>query len=260
MINSRAMQSQPATPQDGQLASASLAQRVEERIRRALETGATPQIILDLDGTLFDNTPRTKTILVEQSAHLFGAGAEITSLLRQLPQDGWEYSPVDTLKKVGVEDPATLLHLREAWAAHFFGSGYLHHDEPLAGAVEAALAWWRGGAELNYMTGRHVPEMFLGTCRSLHDSGFPIGTIRTQLLMKPRFDASDVAFKVETIPAIRTKGPIVLIVDNDPRVLNPLALAAPEAAAVMVRTLHPKDAPPVSAGIVLVEDFRALRG
>ncbi len=248
------MSPQPDSSEPG----AALAGRIDERIRRALAKGETPQVILDLDGTLFDNTPRTKRILVEQSAHLFGAGAEITDLLRALPEEGFEYSPVDTLRKVGVEDPATLVRLREAWAVHFFDSGYLHHDEPLEGAVDAARSWWAAGCELNYLTGRHVPEMFLGTARSLHDAGFPIGTIRTQLLMKPRFDASDVDFKVETIPAIRGKGVIALLVDNDPRVLNPLALAAAEAISVMVKTLHPKDAPPLSASVAVVADFRAL--
>lgn len=238
--------------------NAPLPQAIARRLERALAEGLTPQIILDLDGTLFDNTPRTKQILVEQTARLFGAGAELTSLVREIPESSFEYSPVDTLKKHGVHDADVLRALREAWASQFFESTHLHHDEPLEGAIEAAGAWWGAGAELNYMTGRHVPQMFLGTCRSLHDAGFPVGTIRTQILMKPRIDASDVGFKVDTLPAIRKKGPIILIVDNDPRVLNPLAHAAPEALAVMVKTLHPLDAPIPDSSIALVRDFRAL--
>lgn len=236
----------------------SLAGRIDRALAAAFERGATPQIILDLDGTLFDNLPRSKHILVEESARLLGDGAEVTTRLRTLPTQSYEYSPLETLKKVGVEEPQTLATFREAWAARFFTSDELHHDAPLAGAVDAARVWWGLGAELNYLTGRHVPEMYLGTSRSLHEAGFPIGTIRTQLLMKPRFDASDIGFKVETIPAIRAKGPIVLVVDNDPRVLNPLAALAPEAIAVHMVTQHPKDAPPVAAGVETASDFRAL--
>ena len=114
------------------------------------------------------------------------------------------------------------------------------------------------GAELNYLTGRHVPEMYLGTCRSLHEAGFPVGTLRTQLLMKPVFDMNDITYKVETVPYVRRKGPIVLVVDNDPRVLNALSTEIPEAIAVMVRTLHPSNSPELASRILVVEDFRDL--
>jgi hypothetical protein len=100
--------------------------------------------------------------------------------------------------------------------------------------------------------------MFLGTCRSLHEAGFPVGTVRTQLLMKPVFDMNDIAFKIEVVPYVRRKGPIVLIVDNDPRVLNALVGEIPEAIAVMMKTLHPKDAPEVAPATVVVDDFRRL--
>lgn len=235
-----------------------LAGRIQARISRARETGLTPQIVLDLDGTLFDNVPRTKRILLDGARALFGPADPLTRTIEGLAEETFEYNPVDTLRKHGVEDEATLERLREAWAARFFDSAYLSHDAPLAGAVEAARAWWSAGAELDYLTGRHVPEMFLGTYRSLHDAGFPIGSIRTQLLMKPLFDQDDVAFKVETIPQIRTKGPIVLVVDNDPRVLNPLCTRVPDALCVMVETSHPKDAPAPAEGIVRVRDFRDL--
>ena len=237
-----------------------LAAQIDERIRDTLAVSQIPQIILDLDGTLFDNVPRTKRILLDQAQELFGADAEITHRIGAMAEKAFEYNPIDTLRKHGVEDEDTLTRLREAWGAHFFDSHYLGHDAPLDGAVEAARSWWSAGAEITYLTGRHVPEMYLGTARSLHEAGFPVGTIRAQLLMKPAFDLNDVAFKVETIPQIRRKGPVVLLVDNDPRVLNPLSAEVPDAIAVMVKTLHPKDAPELRKDIPVVEDFHALIG
>jgi hypothetical protein len=237
-----------------------LAQRIRARVAESVAVGRTPQIVLDLDGTLFDNVPRTRHILLDQARALFGPEADVTRTIEDMSEDAFEYNPVDTLRKHGVEDDDTLERLREAWAAHFFASTYLTHDAPLRGAVDAARDWWTRGAELNYLTGRHVPDMFLGTCRSLDDAGFPVGTIRTQILMKPTFDLEDIAFKVETIPEIRKKGPIVLVVDNDPRVLNPLAEVIPEAISVMVQTLHPRDAPALTGGISVVDDFRELLG
>ncbi len=234
------------------------ARRIEPAVTGAIEAGKVPQIILDLDGTLFDNVPRTQLILREATLELLGPDDEITRLVESLEIEDHEYSPVDTLRAKGVRDEELLFRLREAWASRFFDSSYLTHDTPLDGAVDAARHWWDLGAELNYLTGRHVPEMFLGTATSLHEAGFLVGTIRTQLLMKPVFDMNDVEFKLDTVPAIRAKGPIVLLVDNDPRVLNPLAAAMPEAIAIMVKTLHPKDAPELTEGIPVVSDFRAL--
>jgi hypothetical protein len=232
--------------------------RIDAALREAVAADRVPQIVLDLDGTLFDNVPRTQRILREVARELLGPEDAITRVVERLEVADYEYSPVDTLRARGVRDEEILFRLREAWASRFFDSSYLDHDEPLDGAVDAARHWWNLGAELNYLTGRHVPEMYLGTCTSLHGAGFPVGTIRTALLMKPEFDRHDVEFKLETIPALRRKGPVVLLVDNDPRVLNPMAAAVPEAVPVMVRTLHPKDAPALAPGIPMVEDFRSL--
>jgi hypothetical protein len=234
-----------------------LAALVAERIDDALAGGRVPQVVLDLDGTLFDNVPRSKASLMDAARHAFGEGP-LENTIRGISEAAFEYNPIDTLRKHGVRDEETLERLRDEWAKRFFGSTYLTHDVPLAGAVDAATRWWSAGAELNYLTGRHVPEMFLGTCRSLHDEGFPIGTLRTQLLMKPAFDHNDVEFKITTVPSIRRKGPIVLIVDNDPRVINPLSLEVPEAAAVMMETLHPVDAPVLAARVIRAPDFRVF--
>jgi hypothetical protein len=234
-----------------------LAAVVDGRIRAEAEGGRVPQIVLDLDGTLFDNVPRSKAILLDAARHHAG-GTPLAAAIGSIPEEDFEYDPIATLRKRGVGDDATLEWLREEWANRFFASSYLTHDVPLDGAVDAAHRWWRAGAELNYLTGRHVPDMFLGTCRSLHEAGFPLGTDRTQLLMKPSIERIDWEFKVQTVPSIRRKGPIVLIVDNDPRVINPLVGVVPEALAVMVKTLHPHDAPAPADVVVHAEDFRVF--
>ncbi len=237
--------------------SETLGRLVDARIAAATAADLVPQVVLDLDGTLFDNVPRSKAILLDAARHVFGEGAVVTAI-DAIPARAFEYNPIDTLRKQGIGDDAARERLREEWAQRFFGSAYLAHDIPLSGAVDAARRWWVAGAELNYLTGRHVPDMFLGTCRSLHDEGFPIGTLRTQLLMKPAFDVNDVEFKVTTVPSIRRKGPIALLVDNDPRVINPLSTEVPEALAVMVEMLHPSDAPALSPGVIRAVDFRVF--
>lgn len=235
-----------------------LPRRIDDGITAAVREGRVPQIILDLDGTLFDNVPRSKRVLLDAATHLLGEESPLTKSIAAIEREAFEYNPIDTLRKLGLADEPMLLALRDEWARRFFGSAYLTHDIPLEGAVEAARHWWTLGAELDYLTGRHVPDMFLGTSRSLHEAGFPVGTIRTQLLMKPFFDLNDVSFKVEIVPYVRRKGPIVLVVDNDPRVLNALSAEIPESVAVMVRTLHPSNSPDLAPATLVVEDFRSL--
>jgi hypothetical protein len=241
-------------------AESALAREIRSRIELVVRLGRTPQIILDLDGTLFDNVPRTQSILADRARDLFGDASDTARTIHGMSREAHEYNPVDTLRKHGIQDEETLKRMREAWGGSFFGSDYLHCDEPLAGAVRAAREWWSQGAELNYLTGRHVPEMYPGTSASLSGAGFPVGTHRTHLLMKPAFDLNDVDFKMEALSAILRKGPVVLIVDNDPRVINSLARAVPEAIAVMVQTLYPSDAPEPARTVRLVPDFRELGG
>lgn len=235
-----------------------LPRRIDDGIKAVLREGRVPQIILDLDGTLFDNVPRSKRVLLDAATHLLGEESPLTKSIAAIERETFEYNPIDTLRKLGLADEPTLLAIRDEWARRFFGSAYLTHDVPLEGAVDAARRWWTMGAELDYLTGRHVPEMFLGTCRSLHEAGFPVGTIRTQLLMKPLFDLNDITYKVEVVPYVRRKGPILLVVDNDPRVLNALSAEIPDAIAVMVRTLHPSNSPALSPTTLVVHDFRSL--
>ena len=44
-----------------------------------------PQIILDLDGTLFDNVPRTKRILLDQARRIFGDEADVSKVIGDMP-------------------------------------------------------------------------------------------------------------------------------------------------------------------------------
>ena len=62
----------------------------------------------------------------------------------------------------------------------------------------------------------------------------------------------------DALPSIRRQGPVVLIVDNDPRILNPLVAAEPEALGLMIETRHPKTSPELAAGIARAPDFTSL--
>lgn len=244
---------------EGSMPTHSLRRRIEDRIEATVRAGRVPQIILDLDGTLFENAYRTKVILREAARVRLGADHPLVAAISTLPLERFEFSVEDTCRGLGVEDEERLAMFREEWLTRFFSNNYLVHDAPVAGGAAAARAWWERGAEINYLTGRHAPEMTRGTVQSLLDAGCPYATVRTRLLMKPHWKQDDVEFKErDALPSIRRQGPVVLIVDNDPRILNPLVAAEPEALGLMIETRHPKTSPELAAGAARAADFTGL--
>lgn len=238
----------------------SLSRQIQGRIAAELAEGRTPQIVLDLDGTLFDNRIRTKQILVDVARLLLGAGDPVSATIADLAIEAMHYNPADTLRAHGVTDDDLLVRIREAWADRFFAGRYLGHDVPYPGAVEATRSWWERGAEITYLSGRDQPRNLVGSTRSLREASFPLGVPRTHLVLKPNVEDGDARFKVEALGDIARGGPVVLIVENEPRGLNAMLEAMPGAMAVLVDTLRPMDSPTPADGVVRVGGMRDLLG
>ena len=64
----------------------------------------TPVVVFDLDGTLFDNRPRTRVILNELAEKWHAAHPEHAKRLARLRQEEMAYLLADTLERVGVTD------------------------------------------------------------------------------------------------------------------------------------------------------------
>jgi len=235
-----------------------LSLEIHERLTTVLRSGRIPQILLDLDGTLLDNTPRSKRALVDSARHLFGGSDPLVAKIRMIRENTLAYDPIDTLRSRGAGDEAQLAALREEWTRRFFSGAHLDLDVPQAGAVAATKRWWELGAELSYLTGRSAPEMGSGTFRSMQAAGFPVGVPRVQLLLKAADEIPDVTHKLDALPQILARGPIVLVVDNDSRMLNALVARVPDARAVLVKTSSPKNAPAPAPSVVVAADFRLL--
>lgn len=213
-----------------------------------------PVVIFDLDGTLYDNRPRTLRIV-----HAYAAGlsaehaADAERILAMRPGD-LRYRLEETLSEMGI-DRAVIDGAKARWAGRFFTDTACADDVPLRGAVRFVRQCHQRGATVVYLTGRDIPNMLLGTVRTLRDDGFPIGVPRVELILKPDFEENDTAFKTRLLEGFNELGRVVATFENEPGNANLFHRRWPDAHAVLLNTQHAPEAPPLAPGCHVVDDF-----
>jgi hypothetical protein len=216
----------------------------------------TPVVVFDLDGTLFDNRPRTCMILKELAETWRQRYPGEAARLAAARPDELAYLLTDTLERLGVTATDAVGEAQTFWRDRFFADDHLRYDVPLAGAVEFATSCYEAGAILVYLTGRDLPLMGIGSFRSLRDQGFPIGVPGTELVLKPDAAMADEAFKRLEAPKLARVGKIVASFDNEPANCNTILAQNPGCESILVDTQHLPGAPPLDAGIRVIGDFR----
>lgn len=225
-----------------------------ERVRAANKTRS-PLIVLDLDGTLLDNRPRTAAILRELADRWHPTRPELAALLREARYEALDYLFSDNLRLLGVEEEEHHAEAFEYWKSRFFFDDLLHHDVPVVGAVEFTRACYDAGATLVYFTGRDLPNMALGTYASLRDNGFPIGVPGTELVLKPDAEMSDEDFKRSVTPLLHRSGVVTAAFDNEPGNCNIFKELFPETDVFLVDTQHFPGAPALDPRVSVIADF-----
>ncbi len=216
-----------------------------------------PVLVLDLDGTLMDNRPRTAAILRDLGASWDKTHPEDAASLRACTPERLAYLLSDSLRRLGVQDPARLAEATEYWRHRFFTDDDLRHDVALAGAVPFVRACHAAGATVVYLTGRDLPMMGVGTFASLRSLGFPLGVAGVEIILKPDAQMADEAFKRMVAPTLARVGEVVASFDNEPANCNLFLEAYPHADIVFVDTQHVPGAPPLHEGVFVVADFSA---
>jgi hypothetical protein len=216
--------------------------------------GRRPVILFDLDGTLYDNRPRTLRILHAFAAQLPKEHADEAKILRALTAHDLLYRLDETLAPRGVSD-AIIGQAQAAWRVRFFTDAACADDVPVTGSVAFARACWEAGATLVYLTGRDTPGMLLGTTRTLRDDGFPIAVPRVELVMKPSFDEPDTAFKDRLLDPLDELGIVVASFDNEPANCNLFHRRWPDALTVLLDTQKAPGAPPLDPRCHIVPNF-----
>ncbi len=202
-------------------------------------------VVFDLDGTLFDNGPRTWQILVDfaESTLAGGQGPALRRSLDGLPRKNLPYLLTDTLARCGVDDAVIVERAQKFWRERFFTDDYQRFDEPLPGAVRFADELFRAGASLVYLSGRDAPNMLVGCVSSLRTHGFPVGIPRTAVVLKHAWEDTDLDFKREALHFMDELGDVAGTFDNEPANCNLFAARWPQAHHFFVETAHAPDPP-----------------
>lgn len=218
-----------------------------------------PVVLFDLDGTLFDNRPRTLRILHAYAAQLPHEHIADAKAIRSLNSRDIAYLLEDTLSPHGVK-PAVIEGAKAFWRARFFTDAACADDVPVAGGVPFVRRCWNEGATIVYLTGRDIPGMILGTTRTLRDDGFPLGVPRTELVMKPTFEEPDTSFKTRLLDPLNELGQVVASFDNEPVNCNLFYRRWPDAFSVLLETQSAPGAPPLLPECHRVPDFTDFDG
>lgn len=199
--------------------------------------------VFDLDSTLFDLTTRMSRIVdafadEDRFQHRY---PKECATLRDLPilQSDWGLG--EPLARVGITNETHHeFHkdLHEFWATCFFSDSFLHHDQPLPGAVGYVQKLRAAGAEIMYLTGRDVPRMLEGTKKSLRESGFPLDEAGIELRLKPVAEWDDAEFKVDVLRESAHRFTKIYLFENEPVNLNLVAEKLPDIALVYIDSCH----------------------
>lgn len=220
---------------------------------RARPGGRSPVVVFDLDGTLFDNGPRTWQILVDFAEH--EGNAPLRKALDALPRRALPYLLKDTLLRAGFDDPGLLDRAASYWRARFFTDDFQRFDEPIPGAVRYVSELFAAGATLVYLSGRDAPNMLVGCAASLRQHGFPVGIPRTAIVLKHAFEDSDLTFKRDALDFMEELGVVAGTFDNEPANCNLFAARWPEAHHFFVETAHAPNPPPLHPAVATVPDL-----
>lgn len=212
-------------------------------------------VVFDLDDTLFSTADRHLRILAEFAAMIEAVDARSADVLRGIAREKLRYSIADTAKDHGLEEKLAK-DLRDFWFARFFKNPYLLEDSIIAGGPEYAAEVIARGGRVFYMTGRDE-EMREGTEASLLRHRFPDPDGKgATLVLKPRFDTPDFAFKNEALHRLAELGAVAGSFENEPAHVNMFVERFPKAKHFLLETKHSGKPVELHGSVHRIKDFR----
>ncbi len=230
-----------------------LLRQVGRQVELLTQRRKNPVVVFDLDGTLFDNGPRSLQILRDFA--LSHHDLFLLSALKKLEQTPLPYLVSDMLKIAGVDDDNLINSAVAYWSKCFFTDRYQRYDVPVVGAVRYVQGLFATGATIVYLSGRDAPGMLLGCSESLRRFGFPVGKLRSVLLLKPDFHMADSLFKEDAAEFIAGLGDTVAAFDNEPYNCNLFRRVWPCAKSVLIDTQCAPGAPVLDRDCHVIRNF-----
>ena len=230
--------------------------QILEAVRQSYGRGEKPMVILDLEGTLFDNRTRVLQILREYADRdLRGARPQFAQIIANMTPLLIQYMLTDTLRTVGITEDAVVNNAAVFWSQRFFTDDYLKYDTVNAGAVRFVRDLYSSGARIVYLTSRDAQRQLVGSVRQLRDSGFPIGIQGAELIMRPTAQTQDAVFRQQVTNYLRQYGKIVATIDSEPANANVYRRAFPEAICVLYNGPRAPNPPPLLPNITALPSF-----
>jgi phosphoglycolate phosphatase-like HAD superfamily hydrolase len=226
----------------------------------AVERGENPQVVFDLDDTLFLVRPRKRAIFREL-AESYGREAGLTEALHALAKGDIPYDVAEALGKVGIHHDHHVSALTKGFFSRFFDGSYTSHDEPNEGAAAYVNHLHDRGVRVVYLTGR-PEEMQPRTLDTLVAHGFPVNAHLTHLMLKESSRATmpDPDFKgLKAFEIAAMGGPVLAVFDNEPANLNAMRPAMADARYFLLDTDHSPNPPALEMAAHVVTDFKAAR-
>ncbi len=212
-------------------------------------------VVFDLDDTLFSTADRHLRIMAEFAARLETQDARAAGIVRGITREKLRYTIADTAKDHGLEDKLTK-DLRDFWFARFFKNPYLLEDTIIPGGPEYAAEVVKRGGRSFYMTGRDE-GMREGTEASLLRHGFPEPDGKSAtLVLKPRFDTPDFAFKNEALHKLAEMGTVAGSFENEPIHVNLFVERFPKGRHFLLETKHSGRPIEPHPSVHRIKDFR----
>ena len=197
--------------------------------------------VFDLDSTLLDLTLRVTSICEEFARTHSGKYPNECQNMGRLKILKTDWGINEGLERIGMSEdqaPDFWREVHEHWALKFFSNDFLHHDEPLPGAVEFVNELQKVGADIMYLTGRDVPRMYDGTKMSLEAQGFPVHPTHAKLVLKPDAKLDDAHFKVGVLKEAAQTYSRIWLFENEPVNTNLVARECPEVGIVFIESTH----------------------
>jgi hypothetical protein len=196
-----------------------------EKLKTLLSTQrfcSPPVLIIDLDGTLFDNYPRQLAIFRQLQL-------KYPQIQNMIPEENLflepqPYSILSIIQSHLTENDypqsKTLMQkLTHEFYHLFLSNQYLAQDVSFRGAAAILHAITKMGIHIWYLTGRSQRNMKFGTLNSIKVAGFPLPARNStvSLIMKPRKNMHDDEFRrivFNSVPIDR-RNSILGYVDNE---------------------------------------------
>ncbi len=209
-------------------------QLLDALLLRAKGAPVRPWVALDLDGTLFDNRPRTLAILRAFALSLREEVPELQQAVQDVRIEQLQYSPSQAVAALGLPHEDLPNRFMAFWRDRFFTNAWQALDAVEDGAAAFAHALVDADLGVVYLTGRDRPGMMAGVLHGLDVHGFPLMTAQTQVVLKPSFAMGDIEFKRQALGQLTRNGAVLGLVDNEPGIVNMALELVPDLLGVRI--------------------------